>query len=196
LLKEKFGHSIVKLERGQGVFGPERAAGHMKTVSDEWSLRPSLSFRAQCISTQEFRWKSFFCGLGHGLFYSTSGLKETSPNSKGWALSTLLAGLGTPNPSWVAKPARMNSKSLGPFTPHAAKIPNQCRPKFEETLKWKIRLSARDSCSSLVEDVDLGLGVVLDLRDGKRVSIPGLNPGVLFPPLDKNKGKAMALERN
>jgi hypothetical protein len=63
-------------------------------------------------------------------------------------------------------------------------------------LWWKIRLSARDSCSSLVEDVDLGLGVVLDLRDGKRVSIPGLNPGVLFPPLEKNKGKAVALERN
>ncbi len=83
----------------------------------------------------------------------------------------------------------MNSKSLGPFTPHAAKIPNQCRPKFEETLKWKIRLSARDSCSSLVEDVDLGLGVVLDLRDGKRVSIPSLNHGVLLPSLRKSKGE-------
>jgi hypothetical protein len=34
LLKEKLGCSIVKLEGGQGVFGPERAAGHMKSVSD------------------------------------------------------------------------------------------------------------------------------------------------------------------
>lgn len=137
---------------GQGIFGPERPAGHTKSASDELKTKPygsalfsagmgansldmdgvaepnkvKVSGQVRLLEPSISQPKSLgveasSVGLAAGLFHSTQWAQE------------LASSLGSIYPFLGSQSARMNSKSLGPFRPHAAQIPNQHRPKPKES---------------------------------------------------------------